>query len=244
MRIRIAWWWAVGTAGVLSALAGCGRQAVVAPPAGLAADRASEPQEAQPKGEEPGGTFAFPPDAGGALLAKLLPPSETAGGPGERKAQPVYRPAQRAFKVPLGQPPPFRAAAVVSPLPAKTKRAALLPRLVSEETLDVPRERVALPTEVVLPAMERLRVPSPDANEPVALPILARPVSDRASLEDPTGDASAAAALAATLPRRVIPTPFLRLTLPEPFAFRRPLTLPTPPETTDPRTSTPQTPKP
>jgi hypothetical protein len=78
----------------------------------------------------------------------------------------------------------------------------------------------------------------------VALPILARPVSDRASLEDPTGDASTAAALAATLPRRVIPAPFLRLSLPEPFEFRRPLTLAVPAEATDPRTSTPQTPKP
>jgi hypothetical protein len=133
---------------------------------------------------------------------------------------------------------------VVLPPPPKDKAAVLRPRLVSEEELAVPRERLALPADTTLPALDRAREPSPDVNVPVALPILAQPVPDRASLDDPTGDGSTAAALAATLPQRVIPAPFLRLTLPDPFEFRRPLTLAAPVETADPRTSTPQTPRP
>jgi hypothetical protein len=245
MTSRIALGWILGAAGVLAAAAGCGRQAVVAPAAAdLALERPLDAPEGQPKEDAPGGEFAFPGDAGGALLAKLLPPSDKAGGPGERARQPVPRPASRAFEATARPLPSFRAAAVVPPLPAKVKGVALLPRLVSEETLEAPRERLALPAEIVLPAMERVRVPSPDANEPVSLPILARPVTDRVSLEDPTADASTAAALAATLPRRIIPAPFLRLSLPEPFEYRRPLTLAIPAESTEPLTSTPQTPKP
>jgi hypothetical protein len=244
MRGRVAGWSGVlGVAGVWLAVSGCGRQAVVAPVADLVADRNPDAPGPRPKDEEPAGGFAFPRDAGGALLARLLPPADRTVGPGDRTTQPVPRPAP-SNKTTFDPLPPARAQNVAPPLPAKAKAAPLLPRMVSEETLDAPRERVALPAELSLPATERVRIPSPNINEPVALPVLAQPVPDRASLEDPTGDASTAAALAATLPQRVIPAPFLRLALPEPFEFRRPLTLATPAETADPRTCTPQTPKP
>jgi hypothetical protein len=243
MRGRIAVWSGVlGVTGVWLAVSGCGRQAVVAPVTDLVSDRNPDAPGPRPKDEEPAGGFAFPRDAGGSLLAKVLPPADRTVGPGDRTTQPVPRPAppNKATFEPL---PPARAQNVAPPLPAKA-RVAPLPRLVSEETLEVPRERVALPAEASLPAAERVRVPSPDINEPVALPVLAQPVPDRVSLEDPTGDASTAAALAATLPQRVIPAPFLRLALPEPFEYRRPLTLATPAEMGEPRTGTPQTPKP
>ncbi len=245
MRGRVAVWSGVlGVAGVWLAVSGCGRQAVVAPVADVMPDRNPDAPGAQPKDEGPAGSFAFPRDAGGALLARVLPPADTPGGPGDRATHPVPRPAPAGIKATIDPLPPARAQNAAPSLPAKARVAPLLPRLVSEETLDVPRERVALPAETTLPATERVRVPSPDVNEPVALPVLAQAVPDRASLEDPTGEASTAAVLAATLPQRVIPAPFLRLALPEPFEFRLPLTLATPAEMTDPRTCTPQTPKP
>ncbi len=243
MTSRVAMWSGVLGAGMLLVASGCGRQAVVAPAAvEIVADRNPDAPGARPQDEESGGSFAFPRDAAGTLLAKLLPP-DTSAGSGDRTTQPAPRRATPRFEAPSDALPPARAA-VVPPLAVKGKGAPLLPRLVSEEALDVPRERVALPAETSLPATERVREPSRDVNAPVALPVLAQPVPDRASLEDPTGDVSTAAALAATLPQRVIPAPFLRLSLPEPFEFRRPLMVAAPAETADPRTSTPQTPKP
>jgi hypothetical protein len=195
------------------------------------------------KEEGRGGVFAFPRDSGGALLAKLLPP-DTAGAAGDRTTRPVPRPAPRSLEVKSEPLVPLRAAGLVPTLPPPVKKQTLLPRLVTAEGLTEASERVMLPEETLLPAVDRARVPSPDVNEPLALPILAQSVPDRAPLEDPTGDASTAAALTAALPQRVIPAPFLRLAIPEPFEFRRPLTLVVGGETADPHTSTPQTPRP
>jgi hypothetical protein len=126
---------------------------------------------------------------------------------------------------------------------ARRQRPALVPRLVSEETLDAPRESVALPEVRPLPAGERLHVASVDVNELPPLPILASPVLDRASLDDATVEASTAAALSAPLPPRAGPAPFVRLAIPDPYENRRPLTGALPGETTEPVTATPQTPK-
>jgi hypothetical protein len=156
----------------------------------------------------------------------------------------VPRAANRSLEVTAAPVLPQRGTGMVPPLPPKGKGFSLLPRLVTEEAMDEARERVMLPEETSLPTVDRARVPSPNVHEPVALPILALPVPDRASLDDPTGDASTEAALAATLPQRVTPAPFLRLTVPDPYEFRRPLVLAGQPEAAVPHTSTPQTPKP
>jgi hypothetical protein len=124
------------------------------------------------------------------------------------------------------------------------RRKPLCPYLVSPEDLDQPQERVQLPEDRLLPATERARADSTDVNEPAPLPVLAQPAADRASLEDPTADASTAAALAASMPRRLMPAPFLRLAVPEPYENRRPLTLAPPAEPTDPITATPRPPGP
>ncbi len=237
-------WGTLGVAGLVLALAGCSRSAVVAVPesvAELAPER--NPDTTGDKAEGSGDLFPFPHDAGGALLAKLLPPEPTAGRE-ERTTRPRPRPAPRSLEVRSDPLPPPPARGLVPALPAQGKRPPLRPHLLIEEGLVGASERVALPEEAVLPAGERFRVPSPDVNESVALPILAQPVPDRASLDDPTGDASTAAVLAAVLPPRVTPAPFLRLTVPDPYEFRRPLTLAATPETTHPHASTPQTPRP
>jgi hypothetical protein len=75
---------------------------------------------------------------------------------------------------------------------------------------------------------------SPDAALPPPLPLMARPVADRVSLDDGTGEVRTAAVLAAPLPRRTAPAPFVRTGVPQPFADRRPLTMKIPEEETSP----------
>jgi hypothetical protein len=86
------------------------------------------------------------------------------------------------------------------------------------------------PRRQELPAAGLLRLPAPDLNEPVPLPILARPVPDRAPLTDPTPEISRAAVLAAPVPVRTTPAPFVRLALPDPFEHAQTVRLRTPPE--------------
>jgi hypothetical protein len=88
-----------------------------------------------------------------------------------------------------------------------------------------------------------VRHPGPEVNRPVPLPILAQPAPDRASLDDPTADLSAAAVQAAAPPPRTAPAPFLRLTLPDPFEPRNAVRLRTPPaDEGGPVTATPRPP--
>ena len=79
-----------------------------------------------------------------------------------------------------------------------------------------------------LPAGPKIGWPSQDVNQPIPLPILARQVTDRASLDDPSGEASLVAALAPTVPDRTTPAPFLKLNLPDPFEHRNAVRLRTP----------------
>jgi hypothetical protein len=90
---------------------------------------------------------------------------------------------------------------------------------------------------------DKVKEPSVDVSLPAPLPILGRPVPDRAPLGDATLDASAAAALAAPLPRRTTPAPFLKMDAPDPYENRRPLRLPVPDEPGTPVTGSPAPPK-
>ncbi len=125
-------------------------------------------------------------------------------------------------------------AATVSPpasiLLEKSRGKPVRPTLLEGEA-PLSRQRIEVdpPAAVKLPAAPKMAWPSPDINQPIPLPILARPVVDRASLDDPSGDASQAAALASTIPDRTTPAPFLRLNLPDPFEHRNTVRLRTPP---------------
>jgi hypothetical protein len=89
----------------------------------------------------------------------------------------------------------------------------------------------------------RVRIDSPDVNQPIPLPLLGQPTLDRVSLDDPTLDASTAAALALSPPLRKNPAPFVRLVLPNPFEYRDSGRLRNPPEEdTMPVTATPRVP--
>ena len=163
--------------------------------------------------------------------------------PGEPGAAgPRRLPPPAGLTVPPLPPPP--SLALSPPAPAERNRKPLEPRLVGEETLGLDRGDPEPPQPRSFVVGDRVRLPSEDVNQPAPLPILARPTPDRASLDDPTGDASAAAALAASMPQRTNPVPYFRVTLPDPFADRRPLRLPVPAEDAGPRTGTVHPPTP
>lgn len=230
---------------LLLALAGCSRSTVVGTPehSSFAEDtpvpttavRAQSEEEKEPK------RFAFPDDAGGVLLAKVLPPKDVETVSLDRPRSPRRSLAVPFDKAPTLPLPPSRGDAVPH-LPADGKHATLRPRLVAEETLGVSTAAPALPPTPPMPDKGRIRVPSPDVHRPIPLPILARPVSDRAALDDPTLDASTAAAVAAPIPPRANKAPFRKQTLPDPYEGRRG-NVPAPEEAHEFPLGSPQTPR-
>jgi hypothetical protein len=65
-------------------------------------------------------------------------------------------------------------------------------------------------------------------DQPAGVPTLGTPVPDRASLDDPTRDASREAALTAAPPPRSNPAPFLRPPSSDPFENRETIKVKTP----------------
>jgi hypothetical protein len=223
--------------GVLVGLPGCTRTAL-SPEA--PAEEPSKPAAENKEAPQPAETFRFPKDAGGAVLAEKLAPSLSAERQSGRSGK---RGIASVSDLKLPEMPLPQQAAELPRLPAPRKLHLLRPRLVSTEMLDENGLAVVLPERTLLPAGARVRAAARDPNEPLALPPLAQPVPNRASLEDATTEVSAAAVLTAPLPQRGTPAPFLRLTLPDPYEHRRPLRLPALAEATTPRTGTPQTPR-
>jgi hypothetical protein len=174
--------------------------------------------------------FAFPPDKEGQLLAKVLKPSDEPLGPLPAEGT---KPRQFPALADLEQPQlPLPPSPKEMPLPALTQKTnPVRPWLLSEEPPFSRQQLALVPVESVkLPVGPRVRWTSPDVNQPIPLPILAGPVSDRISLDDPTGEISHSAALAQTVSDRTSPAPFLRLTLPEPFEHRQVVGLRGPPK--------------
>jgi hypothetical protein len=237
--------WLMAVLACLGALAtGCGRRAVVDAVVddGLAtvvkADQHKGPEPAPAAGEP----FAFPRDPAGVLLSKRLHPENTLSGPGDRRTEPVPRPTPRFLEVQPGPSAVPPAPGLVPPLPQKAYGLGQRPHLVTEELPPNPVEAVALPQPIVLATTARTRVEAPDVNAPPRLPILAQAISERASLDDATSDASMNFVLAAAMPQRGVMVPFLRLSIPDPYENRRPLTLSLPPEPTDPMLGSPRLP--
>ena len=80
------------------------------------------------------------------------------------------------------------------------------------------------------PAGPLLRLPSVNVEQPIPVPILAKPQRDRASLADPTLEVSVAAALTPLTPRRAGPVPFVPINLPDPFEHGHAIRLRNPPD--------------
>lgn len=181
-------------------------------------------QESSPVDKAEAAPFRFPEDAGGRLLAKVLPPKDAEPTRLQQMPPPSRRSPASDTSSPYAKLPslPLPSSHSAMPrLPQDTRRASLHPTLVLDETLGSLPDTLVLPQAPSLPECRRVRVASLDVNEPIPLPILARPMSDRASLDDPTVDVSSAAAIAAPIPARTKKAPFLKLTLPDPYDRRR-----------------------
>jgi hypothetical protein len=161
-------------------------------------------------------SFKFTDDRGGKLLAQILPPSALPGR--ERCEQQVTR-GPAGIERPTLPSPTF--SMTVPRLPVNPSKREQQPGPVAEEVpLSQYRSTPQVPKIPTFFTADKVRVSSADVNQPVPLPILARPVIDRASLEDASQEASHVASLAATMPVRSLAAPYLRFTLPNPFEFR------------------------
>jgi hypothetical protein len=235
---------------LLSSLAGCRQPSepvsadgpkapggLKAMPAALARAPADDGPAKDAKKED---GFRFADDKGGQLLAKMLPPSD----PG-RPTDGVSGPKRLSGSPSLDQPPlplpPNQGQ--VPRLPAGRKGPPLRPGPLPDE-LPLVGLRPEPPQESQLVAGDRVRLPGPDVNQPVPLPVLAAPAPDRTSLDDPTADFSAAAVQAAAMPVRQGPAPFVKLGLPDPFENRGAVRLrEAPPEKNEPMTAAPRPPR-
>ncbi|HTU16541.1 MAG TPA: hypothetical protein VMG10_00635 [Gemmataceae bacterium] len=208
--------------GLLLASLGCSRSAVVMVPEEPSRADEAVAKETLARGqadEAPGSSFSFPDDAGGVLLAKVLPPKPSETLLTKRTEPPRQSALSASMKPPALPLPPGQA--ILPRLPDVRQHAPLRPSLLLEESLDGLSAPLVLPEKLSLPVGARVHVHSIDVNEPIPLPTLSRPVTERASLEDPTRKASIAAALAAPIPSRSSKAPFLKLTLPDPYDRRR-----------------------
>src|SRR5262245_51268840 len=206
-----------------SLLGGCGQRSSRITPESPAYGESTAPVESPQEGaaaSTPESEFPFPADKGGRLLAdRLRPANQIPPMLEEKPAQ-----SKRTTGVAKVENPDLSLPKILISAPPsipKSTTKPIRPTLVAGEP-PLARERLDLPTPapVKLAAGPKVTSPSPDVNQPIPLPILARQVMDRASLEDPSGDASQTAALAAKVPDRTTPAPFLRLTIPDPFEHR------------------------
>jgi hypothetical protein len=203
--------------------------------------KGSEPGQGDPA--KPGDGFRFPKDSGGQYLGKLLPPRENFVLPAERPSGPRPQPALRALENPTLAVPPGQVGMARLPQ-GKATRPARPGAMLEETPLLGYRETPAPPRERSLSPGLLVKAPSPNVSQPVPPPVLGQPTPDRAPLDDPTPEASQAAALMAQMPARTNPAPFLKLTLPDPFENRQTGRLrTTPPEEGIPVAATPRLPK-
>ncbi len=184
----------------------------------------------------PAAPFRLPADPNGMLLGRVLPPTARPGA----LADPA-RPAPSVVPPPSLAEPNLDLPTVTPDLPRLpevVKRSPTRPEFVQEEALEEAFHEPPLPSRPAFVTGERTRIPSVSAALPPPLPILAQPVPDRVSLEDATMEVSSAAALTAAMPNRTTLAPYQRMTVPEPFENRQPLTMSVPAEVMSPQVDT------
>lgn len=181
--------------------------------------------KAQPK-EEPKYEFAVPGDAGGRLVLRILAPATNP--PARPNRDPRPKPAPKAIEQP-GLPLP-REIASLPRYPDAGKWPPFYPQLSSGEPLFGLEESFgAFPQSKSYSPADRARYPSIDVALPVELPRMALPVVEKANLSDPSLDHCKTSILAAPLPVREAPSPFLRLVIPDPAEHVEAVKLPATP---------------
>jgi hypothetical protein len=204
-----------------AAEAGSQHQVVVAgepPPAEAESPRTA----AEAKGEAAlkaidGGTYRFPEDDAGKILARVLPPQPPA------PLAPPSRGGPRAGGQPgviVDPPLPSPVNALTPPRAPQPPRVAPRPTALPERVpADLAQIEADKPERIALPVGALTRLETPDVKQPATLPVLARPTADRAPLEDPTTEFTAASIISDRLPLRTNATPFVKVTVPDPFEY-------------------------
>ena len=179
-------------------------------------------------------------------LAALAQPAlaQSASEKAEKRLADLLAPAQGLTLTVTGQPQTWKASSAVEDFQVPIKSAVIAParltqaplkeakpRAVPEGTpLAMFRDPAQPPAQVELPTSPLVRLPSLDIHAPLAIPILAQPVKDRASLGEPAFESSLAAAMKSFTPTRDRPVPFVAYDLPDPFEHLRYGQLRNPPE--------------
>ena len=115
-------------------------------------------------------------------------------------------------------------------LPSPSRKAFRPPAMVEAKPLTAFHDQSPTPIAIELPTKPLIKLPAVDAASPAPIPILSRPVKDRASLGDPAFDISLDAAMKAFTVVRDRPVPFTPINLPDPFENLRYGQLRNPPE--------------
>jgi hypothetical protein len=184
--------------------------------------------------------FPFPGDRGGRMLARGLTPA----GPAEESRNDATSSPKRLPTSPVLEEPRLLlpAASLQMPRLPPSRNGALRPHSLPE-SLPLFGAQFDLPEVCRFAVGDRISQHGPDANQPVPLPVLALPVPDQSTLEDPTADHSASTAQSAAPPRRETALPFARVSLPDPFENRNAIRLrEAPAEQSDPVTVSPRLP--
>lgn len=189
------------------------------------------PARADTAKDEKAGPFTLPADEGGKMLARILPPPQLPAF-----LQEPDRPAPTPFPERSVEPMlPLRVGPTQPPrLPAPPRKETKRPDSLPDETFGEVSPGVTVPREPSFATDRPARVESEDVSIPPPLPVLATQLPDRVPVEDATQDASTAAVRSKTLPERATPTPYGKVSVPDPFEHREPLGMPTPEESTPP----------
>lgn len=159
--------------------------------------------------------FAFPPDLAGQQLPRVvapkappLPQTETFG----------KSPLLRTPSAKLLDPDSFNRTVYKATPTALPRPGGLKPYSPAERVpADIGFGADAVPAKPVFPAGPGITTKARDVNLPPDLPILGKPVSDRASLDDPTADTGNAAIVEKSNTPTLLPSAFQRMGLPDPF---------------------------
>ncbi|MBA4190134.1 MAG: hypothetical protein C0467_19290 [Planctomycetaceae bacterium] len=189
---------------------------VATPTPSITTTQTVEPIAAQPpKPPEPPTVFDYPTDLGGKAVQKAVTPS---------LGKPLT--TEKFGAVPKPRTPSDRVLDPDLVTKAKYVPPPVMPAKPAEVKPTPPAERVpfdlglladAIPTKPTFPVSAGITERARDVKLPPALPILGRPFNERVSLDDPTAELGNMGIVSPTIRVIVVPTGFLRVTLPDPF---------------------------
>jgi len=186
------------------------------------------PKAVEPKPPEPAALteYRFPETDAGRILAKTLPPGPLPPFPDLPRKEQGVRPLPPAL---AEMDTPFKSLPTSPPRYPLTARPQPRPQSLPERVpLEISRIEIERPSAIVLITGALTRIAPRDVNEPSALSILAKPVPDRASLEDPSIPFTLRSLISLQLPLRDQPVGFLKINLPDPFENLEPAKVKTP----------------